>query len=148
MTVHGMEKFFFLGAVAVGLVTLYGLLLWRVKQIISERQLKIADQLARLDDAIRVMETRLAEYHAAVSGPETPRSEAGMDVEADSAEEQGMAEDVAPEIKAAIAAAAVTVAGPNAQVRSVKPVSAPAASAWTQQGRVMVQGGHNLRVRQ
>ncbi len=49
---------------------------------------------------------------------------------------------VAPEIRAAIAAAAVATLGPDAVVKSVK----PATSSWTQQGRVLVQGGHNLRV--
>jgi hypothetical protein len=68
---------------------------------------------------------------------EEPQAEASAD-EADA--ESG---EIAPEIQAAIAAAAVAVLGPNAVLQSVKPVLSP----WSQQGRVMVQGGHNLRVR-
>ena len=40
------------------------LLLRKLRQIVTERHLKIADQLAALDDAIRALETRLAEHHA------------------------------------------------------------------------------------
>ena len=50
--------------------------------------------------------------------------------------------EIAPEIQAALAAAAVATLGPNAVVHSVKAATSP----WTQQGRVLVQGGHNLRV--
>ena len=143
---HGTELVFILAAIALAFAGIYVLTLWRVKQIIAERQLKIADQLAKLDQAIRALETRLTEHHAR-SRSEVLQNDASVDAERELAGEEGAAEDVAPEIKAAIAAAAVAVAGPNAQVRSVKAASPPAASPWTQQGRVMVQGSHNLRVR-
>jgi len=48
-----------------------------------------------------------------------------------------------PEIQAVIAAASLAAVGPDAVLKSIKPATSP----WTQQGRVLVQGGHNLRVR-
>ena len=145
MTIHLTGLVFILAVFAVSLAAVYLLAVRRVRQIVAERQLIIADQLGRLDEAIRAMETRLAERYTA-SGDGVQHVADSAEPESESAIEEGAAEDVAPEIKAAIAAAAVAVAGPNAQVHSVKPVSAPAASPWTQQGRVMVQGSHNLRV--
>ena len=144
MTVHGTELVFISAAIALGFILVYALAVRRMKQDALERQLNIADHLAKLDEAIRAVETRLAEQHALLQGSVLHAAAAGKP-EAESGGED--VAEVPPEIQAAIAAAAVTVAGPNAQVRSIQ-ASAPAASAWTQQGRVMVQGGHNLRVRQ
>jgi len=117
-----------------------GFLWWRVRVLISERQLKIADQIGALDSAIRAVETRLAEHQLV---PPT-NSHHAMSV-AEVAEDESADQDaqIDPEIQAVIAAAALAAAGPDAVVRSVKAVTSP----WTQQGRVLVQGGHNLRVR-
>jgi hypothetical protein len=53
---------------------------------------------------------------------------------------------IEPEIQAAIAAAAIAAAGPNARVRLATLVkSRDKASPWSQQGRVLVQSSHNLR---
>ncbi len=48
-----------------GCAVSYLLLLRKIRQVVTERELKIADQLAALDDAIRALETRLSEHHAA-----------------------------------------------------------------------------------
>lgn len=127
--------------VAAGSAVCYGLLWWRVRVFITERQLNTADQIGSLDDAIRVMEKRLAEYQLAASielqqAPDVPAA-------TDSASATIETPEIAPEVRAAIAAAAVATLGPNAVVQSVHTVTSP----WTQQGRVLVQGGHNLRVR-
>lgn len=53
-------------------------------------------------------------------------------------------EKIAPEIRVAIAAAAIAVLGRNARVRSAKAVR-DHVSPWTQQGRAIVQASHNLR---
>jgi hypothetical protein len=110
--------------------------------MMAERQLKIADQLGALDEAIRALETRLAE-HQVLGLNEAARTADNLSAasEDDSVEEEYG--EIAPEIQAAIAAATVAALGPDAVVQSVK----PALSAWSQQGRVMVQGGHNFRVR-
>ena len=64
--------------------------------------------------------------------------------------EQAPAEagDIAPEIRAAIVAAAVATLGNHARVRAAPQVpSQDVVSPWTQQGRVIVQSSHNVRAR-
>jgi predicted trehalose synthase len=131
-----------LAFVGAGSATAYLLLLRKLKQIVAERQLKIADQIGSLDDAIRALETRLAEHHALLATPKLREStstvQAGEFEEMQAAAES---ESIAPEIQAVIAAATVAALGTNAHVRAVKPVASP----WSQQGRVLVQGSHNAR---
>ncbi len=141
MTLHWTDLILILALVAAGCATTCLLLLRKIKQIVSERQLKIADQLGSLDDAIRALETRLAEHHAILAAPEL--RESTSTVQADELEEIQAAESesIAPEIQAVIAAATVASLGINAHVRAVRPVASP----WSQQGRVLVQGSHNAR---
>lgn len=151
MLLHGMDLVAIAALIAVAFSGCYLLLARRMRAALTERELKIADQIAALDNAIRALETRLTDHHQqllaersrATTVPEfreiaeqTDASAPGHLVGSETAEE------IAPEIQAAIAAAAVATLGPEAVVRSVKPVTSP----WTQQGRVLVQGGHNLRV--
>jgi hypothetical protein len=57
-------------------------------------------------------------------------------------------DQIAPEIQAAIAAAAIATLGNHARVREARRVpSQDVVSPWTQQGRVIVQASHNLRTR-
>ena len=142
MTLHWTDLILILALVAVGSAAGYMLMLRKLRQIVADRQLKIADQLAALDDAIRALETRLIEHHTipVVNDAQLLAAAKNEQEEIRDAEET---EYVAPEIRAVIAAAAVATLGQDAQIRSIK----PAASPWSQQGRVMVQGSHNLRVR-
>lgn len=143
MTLHVTDMVLILLVVAAGCAAGYALLLRNVKQIVTTRNLKVADQLVALDDAIRALETRLAEHTLATARMDSARP---ADISANEAEESaaaGESEYVAPEIQAVIAAAATVALGQNAAVRSVRSVPAP----WSQQGRVLVQGSHNLRVR-
>jgi hypothetical protein len=145
VTISGTELIAIAALVVIGLAVIYLLVLSRVKAMVTERHLMIAEQFGALDDAIRALETRLTEHQVKMPGAEVSRGK--EDAEAPSTEtieddldlESG---EIAPEIQAAIAAATVAAVGPDAVVQSVKPVPSP----WSQQGRVMVQGGHNLRV--
>ena len=65
MTMHWIDLILILAFVAVGSAVSYLILIRRIRQVVIERHLKIADQLATLDDAVRALETRLAEHHAA-----------------------------------------------------------------------------------
>lgn len=144
MTLLGMDLVVMLGVVVVGVAVSYWLLLSRLKEMLTERQLKLADQLGALDDAIRALETRLTEHQAqTVSLGQSQTGDSAAEKVDNSSDEFGESGEIAPEIQAAIAAATVATLGPNAAVQSVKPVPSP----WSQQGRVMVQSGHNLRVR-
>lgn len=145
MTLHGTDLIAIAVLIAAGFATCYGLFLRKLRATLTDRQMKIADQIAVLDGAIRVLEQRLADQRSLL---EQPRAVAAFE-NRNTAEQVGTSDEsgseesqIAPQIQAAVAAAAVAVAGPNAIVQSVKPVTSP----WTQQGRVLVQGGHNLRV--
>ena len=148
MTLHATDLIVVLIMLAAAVAVCYALLLVRLRALISDRQLRIADQIGALDDAIRALETRLAEHQpiqrieAAASLRKPERAAEVMDVQ-DSPDESEESGEISPEVQAAIAAATVATLGPNAVIRSVEAVPSP----WTQQGRVLVQGGHNFRVR-
>jgi len=125
--------------VFAGCAVCYGLLVRKLRQFVTERDLKIADQLGALDAAIQALETRLAEHRAASSAVEKQPSAAIR-------QDDARAEDasMAGEIKAVVAAAAGAVLRKNIAIKSIRAVPTP----WLQQGRVLVMGSHNLRVRQ
>lgn len=120
----------------------YALLLTRLRAMLTDRQMKIADQMAALDNAIRALETRLAKHQAQTPLEQPSSANVDSTRDLDSSELRSQVEEITPEIQAAVAAAAIAAVGPNSVVHSGKPVTSP----WTQQGRVLVQGGHNLRV--
>ena len=142
MTMHWADLVLIFVSVGAGCAVGYLILLHKLRQIVSERHLQIADQLASLDDAIRALETRLAEHHAASELVSEARiiAEANLQDDTRDAEES---EAVAPDIQAVITAAAVAAMGQDVHIRSIK----PATSSWSQQGRVLVQGSHNARAR-
>jgi hypothetical protein len=138
-----------LNATDVGLIVLivvaggtacYLLVIRKLRQIVSERELKVADQLGALDVAIQALEMRLAEYRTIGTAREAEPAARAREQES----VQPAGESIAGEIKAVIAAATTAVFGKKVAVKSIRSVPTP----WSQQGRVMVQGSHNLRVRQ
>ncbi len=141
MILHWTDLILVLAFVAAGSAAAYVLLLRKLKQIVAERQLTIADQFGSLDDAIRALETRLAEHHTLLAQTELREGSSVLVGESEETHAVGDSESVAPEIQAVIAAATVIALGPQAHVRAVKPVSSP----WSQQGRVLVLGSHNAR---
>jgi hypothetical protein len=145
MTLHGTDLIVIAVMITAGFGVCYAVLLWKLRAIVTDRRLKVADQIGAVETVIRNLERRLAEHqdhqHPEASPliPTATGADAGRG-DSDQGEE-GL--EIVPEIQAAIAATAVAVLGENAVVQSVKAVP----SAWTQQGRVQVHGGHNLRVR-
>jgi hypothetical protein len=139
---HWLDVILISALIVAGYVISYLLLMRRVSRIVSERQLKIADQLAALDDAIRALETRLAEHHAASELVDAARN-LNAAAEEDNEVRDSESESIAPDTQAVIAAAAVAALGQGIQIRAIK----PATSSWSQQGRVLVQGSHNARAR-
>lgn len=142
MTMRLVDLILILVFVGAGCAVSYLLLLHKLRQLASERHLQIADQLAALDDAIRALETRLAEHHAASELIEAAQTMADSS-QGDDARDDEESGDITPDIQAVIAASAVAALGQDVQIRSMK----PATSSWSQQGRVMVQGSHNARAR-
>lgn len=142
MTLQSTDIILVLAFVAAGCAVVYLLLFRKLKQMVSERQLKIADQLSSLDAAIRALETRLAKHHAMLATQDLIDSSTDQVGELEEAQaDTEDSETIAPEIQAVIAAAAVAAIGSDAHVRAVKPLASP----WSQQGRVLVQGSHNAR---
>jgi len=139
MTLGAPDLLAIAAMIAAGFAGCYALLSSKLRAILVDRQMKVADQIGVLDDAIRAIEARVAEHQLRTLLLERPEVVQTLE----NAKETEEIEDVDAEIQAAIAAAAAATLGPNAVVHSVKPVPSP----WTQQGRVLVQGGHNLRVR-
>lgn len=140
MTLHATDLALVLLLVLVTFALCYALLVRKLRNVISERQLMIADQMAALDAAIQALEIRLAEHRTVASAKEKQIS--GETFGQEETGEQG--ESVTGEIKAVVAAAATAVLGKNQAIKSIRSVPTP----WSQQGRVLVQGSHNLRVRQ
>ena len=125
-----------------GCASCYALVVRKVRQIVTARDLTIADELGALDAAIQALETRLAEQKLISLAGKT-QSTAANERETELAPESEA--EVTGEIKAVIAAATIAALGEKAAVRSVR--SVPGASPWSQQGRAMVQGSHNARAR-
>jgi hypothetical protein len=141
VTLNGPDLIAIAVLIAAGLAGCYALFMRKLRAMLADRRMEIADQIGALDNAIRVLETRLAERQLQTPLEQTLAVSSSEIL--DEADQAGNSEEIPPEIQAAIAAAAVATVGPNAVVQSVKSATSP----WTQQGRVLVQGGHNLRVR-
>jgi hypothetical protein len=148
VTLHGSDLIAIAAMLGAGFAACYALLLWKLRSLFKERQLRVADQIGSLDEAIRALEMRVA-AHQQMSAMDSLRTGASIEpphavaTNCGPANESEESAEIAPDIQVAIAAAAVVALGPNAVVQSVKAMPSP----WTQQGRVLVQGGHNLRVR-
>lgn len=142
MTMHWTDLILIAAFVGAGYAVGYLILLHKIRRVLMERHLKLADQLAALDDAIRALESRLAEHHAGSKSLEDAQRIAGSSSQEDTQDAED-SEAVAPVIQAVITAAAATALGQDVHIRSMK----PATSSWSQQGRVLVQGSHNARAR-
>lgn len=142
MTMRWIDLILVLALVGVGYAVGYLMLLHQLRRVVAERHLKIADQLAALDDAIRAIETRLAEHNIASELIDSAGHIADRVPTQETRDIEG-SEVVAPDIQAVIAASAVAAIGQDIHIRSMK----PATSSWSQQGRVLVQGSHNARAR-
>ena len=142
MTMHWTDLILVAAFVGAGYAAGYLILLRKIRHVLIERDLKLADQMAALDDAIRALESRLAEHRAGSASFEDAQRIAGASSQED-AQDAEDSEAVAPVIQAVITAAAATALGQDVHIRSMK----PATSSWSQQGRVLVQGSHNARAR-
>jgi Tfp pilus assembly protein PilN len=125
--------------VGVGSALSYAGLWLTLRLKLSERQQEMESQLSLLTSTIKALEARVAELSRSA---ETQAAAAKEAVPA--ADEQ-----VTPETLVVITAAVTAFLGKKVRIRSAKIVR-PAhagASAWSQQGRVLVHGSHSLRLR-
>ena len=114
-----------------------------LRRAVREQQAANDRQIAALAATVKALQARVAELNrlAMERAGEIPAMEAATADVAETAQ-------VKPEMLAVITAAATTFLGKAAHIRSAKLSPTPAmASAWTQQGRMIVQASHNLRQR-
>jgi hypothetical protein len=115
------------------------------------RERAAEQQLSALEGTVKALKARIAELSRGEALPESAARE--IEVKSAARIEEGREREkedaVAPEILAAIAAAATTFLGRNPGLRRAREPEQPfdTVSAWSQQGRVVVQTSHNLRSR-
>ena len=143
---------------AAGCAASYWLAMRKVRQAIAETQREMDRRLSALTEALTMHEAGEEEGSASTDALDAAEIEAEtapvlegrplprIEIRREAAQDER--EEIAPEIKAAIAAAAVAVLGNHARVREARrfPLQ-DGLSPWTQQGRVIVQSSHNLRAR-
>jgi methylmalonyl-CoA carboxyltransferase large subunit len=121
-----------------------------LRQAASAQQRAMEDRLAELADALRALETKVAELGKVQENPAAPVAaiETSAPV-ADASQAMEPAEEVTPEMLVVIAAAVTAFLGKKVRIRSAKMVRQPreAVSAWSQHGRVLVHSSHNPRAR-
>jgi hypothetical protein len=114
-----------------------------LRRAVAEQQGSTDRQLAALATTVKALQGRVAELSRldAERAGELPAMETGTE----GAQET---DPMKPEMLAVITAAATSFLGKAARIRSAKLVPAQEpVSAWTQQGRTIVQTSHNLRSR-
>ena len=114
-----------------------------LRRAIAEQQESTERQIAALATTVKALQTRIVELNRLAA---ERAGEIAPVPALENAEPQNDA--VKPEMMAVITAAATTYLGKAARIRSAKLVPVQnTSSAWTQQGRMIVQTSHNLRTR-
>jgi methylmalonyl-CoA carboxyltransferase large subunit len=90
---------------------------------LEERILKLEAQVAALTPPVRSVEAAAPAPSSAVAPPE---------------------DEITPEVLAVISAAICAFLGKKARIRRVRRVYSTGMNPWAQQGRVFIQGSHNL----
>jgi hypothetical protein len=122
-------------------------LLRRVQRM-ADRERALEAQLSLVDQAVCAIEARLGGAAVAAAPAGEGQTSAKADAEREGMRGESIDAAIAPEIQAAIAAAAIVAAGERVRVNSVRQVKPEAErNAWSQQGRVLVQTSHNVRAR-
>jgi hypothetical protein len=104
-------------------------------------------QINAMGTSLKALQVRVAE----LGSIQTERAQQGEAAAEDSAEKTASQksekkEPMKPETLATLTAAATAFLGKKARIRSAKALAAEdTATAWAQQGRVIVQTSHNLR---
>ena len=156
MTLDWTHLALVVASIAAGCGASYFLLLGKLRRILTENQREMEHRLAALTEAIRAGTAVSPEFGTdALSSAEMEPEAAAVRVAGAPKNDQHVAEhtqktaqvdEITPEIRAAIAAAAIAALGNHARVRSARKIpSSNMVSPWTQQGRVIVQSSHNLR---
>jgi hypothetical protein len=117
--------------------------LWMVRSQVGTLRAQLERMAAAPAPAVPVAAVPVRAVPApVVAAPATPVTVSAPPVSA--APEPAMVEEITSEILSVIAAVVAAFAGKSARVRSVRRARS-AANPWIQQGRVSVQGSHQLQ---
>jgi uncharacterized protein YneF (UPF0154 family) len=147
VTLHWTDLVVILAIVGSGAAAGYFLAMRTLRQTLLDRQRELERRVTMLAEAMRSMELQFGEQGpgSESAAADDAAREVNPAAGAVSRQEPG---EIPPEMKVAIAAAAVAVLGPGARIHSARAVRPEeVVSPWSQQGRVSVQASHNLRVR-
>ena len=130
------------GAICTSALLVWWLAVRGVIGVLREQQQMLTAQVEVLQEEMEMLRGQLA---ARAAGERAKPPAEALEA-ADEIRGENIGAEIAPEIQAAIAAAAIAAAGPAARVRWVRGLKPRAdGSAWSQQGRVLVQTSHNVR---
>ena len=121
-----------------------------VVQAVSDRQQAAERQLSELVTAFKALEAKVAAFSQSSVLP--PAAATVKPVAVASAQPQAAATkagEVTPEVLVILVAAITAYLGKKVRIRSAKQLQSPyeIVNPWSQQGRVVVQASHNLRLR-
>lgn len=97
---------------------------------------EVNDRLRGMEERIHNLELRMAEPARPMASAPLP---APLPVAAKKEEEQ-----IEPEVLMVIAAAVAAFMGKKARIRRIRRSVTPGMNPWAQQGRVSIQGSHNV----
>jgi methylmalonyl-CoA carboxyltransferase large subunit len=96
----------------------------------------------QIDARFRELEARLAEQNGHAGG--TKAAAPLIPAPATTAEPQPQSSEIPEEVLLVISAAVAAFLGKRARIRTVRRVPMPGFNPWSQQGRVYIQGSHNI----
>lgn len=146
MKVNWMDWVVVTVLLGAGCAAIYAGLSRALRHAVAERQRETERQIKALALTVKALQGLVAE----LDPQQTDGARQGKAVEAEAecaaGEKSGMTGPLKPEILATLAAATTTFLGKEARIRSVRTqATEESATAWAQQGRVIVQTSHNLR---
>lgn len=146
MKVHWTDWAFVTMLIGAGCAAIYAGLSRALRYAVSERQRETERQINAMATTVKALQGRVAEL-SRQQMEHTEQSETGESaIQKDAALTTGEKESMNPETLATLTAAATAFLGKRARIRSARATAADDnATAWAQQGRVIVQTSHNLR---
>ena len=129
-----------------GCAAVYAALSRAMRCAIAERQMEMERQINAMAATIKALQGRVAEL-GRLQAERAQHGEVVAEARAEKAvNEESEKEPMKPQTLATLTAAATAFLGKKARIRAARPLAAEeSATAWAQQGRVIVQTSHNLR---
>ena len=136
-------------AIAIGCVLTYVASQRALVRRFTDLQDTTRRELSSMAAGLKGLETQLAAMRSVVAAAAAPPAPAKVETTPPPPRQPKEEREITPDLLVMLAAAVTTFLGKKVRIHSAKVLHSPydAASAWSQQGRVLVQTSHNLRVR-